>query len=255
MVAISKEQRAEARAAYIKSAKVTLHGDYAEVVSQTTSDSYEVEHNGKIATNCECDDRYYRQRTCKHMEAVTRLLSKPAKKARRSALNEELVASFQLPEGVAKMRKVRGQGALAPVKVEIVYFQVGERKVSAPTAAEALLKALKLVKKTEDVAKMSSDCPASEEYLVGNIDVSAFADDENVLPELPPASEVLDFDEDEEFSEDLAEIWTQEEIAAIRKAAVITAPKIEPRIPQAPKVDYSQRGNLNGNHGFSLLRR
>lgn len=82
----------------------------------------------------------------------------------------------------------------------------------------------------------------------------------DVLPELPTiAEEVLSTEPlEEEFSEELAEQWTEQEIAAIRKAAApkksIEAEVIARDIAAAHIASIATRGNLNGNKVFSITR-
>jgi hypothetical protein len=131
-------EQAAARAEYIHSAEVSLHGDYALVRSRTDeSVTYRVQIEGGVPVSCSCPDFYYRSRrdpshVCQHMEAVDvcqsatlPLMGTPEMESlirsvekvfhvRRSAPNSQLIASLQVTEGV-RVRKVRGQKALTVV--------------------------------------------------------------------------------------------------------------------------------------------
>src|SRR5213079_3075383 len=105
---ISKEARAKqaakARAAYIKKATILIEGQRARVTSQHDGEKrYDVKIEDGKATSCTCPDRQFRSAYCKHMEAVDLRLSLP-----------------QLPAGVAKFRKVRGQAKLVAVVAPVV---------------------------------------------------------------------------------------------------------------------------------------
>lgn len=122
-----------------------------------------------------------------------------------------------------------------------VVIKVGETEISGVTASHAVEKALLVVKARRMVA-LSEECPldvieVSEEChsftLPGDIDVTAFAP-------LPI--------EEEEYVDGIEEQWSEQEIAAIRKAAQITT--FRP-LPQAHKYENAP---LNGQRGFSLLR-
>jgi SWIM zinc finger len=149
-------EKAQAREQYIKSAEIIFSGDIAVVRSQFDEGKrYTVRIAGMVATSCECPDHQYRGRHCKHCEAVEARLNatlplfgtsemdelitelrkdiKPAKKVRRSAKNEALVASLQVAEGT-RVRKVRRQKAIRiclPVVVELSQ----ECPVDVPLAA------------------------------------------------------------------------------------------------------------------------
>jgi hypothetical protein len=125
MVALSKEQKAEARKVHIENALISFHEDMALVKSQYES-GYHIVHieNGK-AIDCDCGDFVYRSAYCKHREATEkRLASKPAK-VRKTREVSPLVAQLQLPAG-SKVRKVKGV-----LKVSSV-VPVSDIKVSAP---------------------------------------------------------------------------------------------------------------------------
>jgi hypothetical protein len=214
VVAHTKQELvAMARAEYIETANITMNADYALVCSQSSDECYKVEHDGQTATSCECDDRYYRKTTCKHMEAVNFKLAQPVKPAkpakvkqpRRSAANTELVVSLQLPAGV-KVRKSRKAGlvVVAPV-VEVipeVAFHVCGQVVSAPTAAQALLIALELITTVNNRKRLAAELDA----LVAEMEVP------------------------------------QE---------VVTTQVSSSSVP----VDVALQGALNGNRGFSLMRK
>jgi hypothetical protein len=223
VVAHTKQELvAIARQDYIKTANITMNADYALVCSQSSDECYKVEHDGQTATSCECDDRYYRKTTCKHMEAVNFKLAQPVKPAkpakvkqpRRSAANTELVASLQLPAG-QKVRKSRKAGLIvvAPV-VEVipeeevptpcpqVTFVVGCQVVSAPTAAQALLIALELIETANNRKRLAAELDA-------------------LVAEMEAPQEVV-----------------------TKEVSTTTIP-----------VDMALQGALNGNRGFSLMRR
>jgi hypothetical protein len=126
-------EQAAARAEYIQTAVVALHGDHAEVASQfDPEESYRVQIEGGLPVGCNCKDFYWRSKrnpghVCKHMEATDLCLSatlplmntpamkslikaldktfRPAK-VRRSAPNAQLITSLQVAEGV-RVRKIR----------------------------------------------------------------------------------------------------------------------------------------------------
>ncbi len=136
-------ERVAARAAYIQTAEVSLHGDYALVKSEFDAEEiYRVQIENGLPVSCNCPDFYYRSRrdpshVCKHMEAVDvclaatlplmgtpemRRMVRSAEsifKVRRSAPNSQLIASMQLPEGtkVVKVAKNAKKNANAFVLV------------------------------------------------------------------------------------------------------------------------------------------
>lgn len=135
LVKISKIERqaeiAAARAEYIHSAEVSLHGDYADVRSRTDEgETYRVGIEGGLPISCDCKDFYWRSKkdpshVCLHMDATQiklcatlPLIGTPEMaslirsverifKVCRSAPNAQLIASLQkqLPAG-AKVHKI-----------------------------------------------------------------------------------------------------------------------------------------------------
>lgn len=144
------------------------------------------------------------------------------------------------------------------IEAKRTVISVGQAvEVSGVTPTHAVAKALKVVQARhveatpEDIPFVSPDLPIDDSnvteectaYLVaGELAVSS-SDEE--LPELPVQEEEpfsVEFFNEEEFSEELAEVWTEEAIAAIRKAA------------QYPTEEQCTEAPLNGSHAFSILR-
>jgi hypothetical protein len=142
MVALSKEQKQQARAEYIKHATIILDGELALVKSQYES-GYHLVHieNGK-AIDCECGDFVYRSAYCKHREAVElRLAPKPAK-VRKPRVISPLVAELQIPVGT-KVRLVKGSlqkvSATCPADVSKVPAECQEDATPELSAEEEKL--------------------------------------------------------------------------------------------------------------------
>lgn len=143
MVAVAKPtkitaQPLQTRMDYIATAQVFINGDHAIAVSSDGSKTYTVEIAGGEATSCECSDRKYRRVYCKHMAAVDdRLVSLPLD---GTPEGDELIDALeevfapQLPEGVVKFRKVRGQAKLVAVRAKKVEVNVTEPAAAKETA-------------------------------------------------------------------------------------------------------------------------
>lgn len=132
--AAAKKAR-RARKAYIKSAVIVIEGQRARVTSQhNVSERYDVKIEDSKAVDCACPARqkWYKGERCKHMEAVDRRLALP-----------------QLPAGVVKYRKVRGKAELVAVKVVAPAAITKEE----PTKTEAPKTERRMAKLTQQPAK------------------------------------------------------------------------------------------------------
>ncbi len=156
---ISKaEQKAQARAEYIKTALVIIDGDIALVKSQVENRYYLVRLDGNTALDCECGDYTYRHTHCKHQEAAELKVAAVApaveevqpiveekavkvKKPRRSAKNTTLCDELRAPEkvGIAQVRKACAKVPVDATKMTqkcpaIVTKPVVEVRKTAPQA-------------------------------------------------------------------------------------------------------------------------
>ncbi len=125
-----------------------------------------------------------------------------------------------------------------------------QRVSKAADLGMTIVEYLRSLRTPEVVLQLSAACLSPE--VIAQLEEEE-RDAKLVCERYPLPEEVFPLDhereEDEEFREEVAEQWTQEEIAAIRQAAVIA--------PQAPEYSTEQKRSdapLNGNHGFNLLR-
>jgi hypothetical protein len=232
--------------------------------------------------NCTCRGNAEFHATCKHIVAARELneirlgvhkvevVEAPAEEiapvVEEKKVRKPRTYKYNAPTSVAAMEQLRAEldrtrsvgkrealvALFAGMADESGAIRIEDRQWCYDADIKAVFEVVEVV--PNSATEMPEECPLVAEDL--SLFVEPVQADE--LPELPLIEEeVLDNEpfEDEEFSEDVAREWTEQEIAQIRSAAktpVVAAPVATPQAPKYANAPLNRSGR--GYQGFQFWR-